>query len=148
MNYTNAGFFATAIATGLAGAIYMLSPAELEQINAAISDAGQTPKTVFLRFPDEQTAKNILSIAGLYVQQDDAGQSDAGQWVLGSQIHALDVIGKIKTAPTITNVDDGVIVGGNDLPGWHVNYIGSVPLPSEVLQYAIQPETPYRDFAR
>lgn len=51
-----------------------------------------------------------------------------GEPMTASHSHALDVIGNIP-----------------DLAGWHVNYVGELPVEWE--QYVVTPEQPVRVFA-
>lgn len=139
MNYTNSEFFATAIALGLNGAAHLLTNDEFDSVAASSSQQ----QTVFLKFQDEQSAKNVLSSVGLF-EYSDAGDS----WITSSHVHALDVIGVIQIPRKVADPDNGEETKVDTLDGFHVNYIGNVPLPSSVLQYAIQPEIPHRDFAK
>lgn len=77
--------------------------------------------TTFLKFPDEDTAKEVLAD---YVTEDG--------WITAGIGWALDPLGTIYR--------DEV-----ELEGWHVNYAGELP---EVAQpYVIEPNNPVRVFA-
>lgn len=141
MNYKQ--LFPVVLSMGLASAAYILTASEQKTVADAISDAG-IPETVFLRFADEQEAIAVLKSAGLYVESD-AGESG---FVLSGPVHALDVVGIIRRPVVVTSPDDVEIPDGIAEPGFHVNYLGMIPLPSDVLAHQIFPTTPYRDFAR
>lgn len=82
--------------------------------------------TIFLKFPDETTAKEVLSD---YIITDEEGNES---WNTSSIGWALDPLGTIYR--------DEV-----ELDGWHVNYAGDLP---EVAQpYIIEPNNPVRVFA-
>ena len=76
--------------------------------------------THYLRFPNEATGIAALEAAGLLTEDDEP--------ITASHSHALDVIGTIP-----------------ELIGWHVNYIGDLPVEWE--QYVVTPEQPVRVFA-
>lgn len=77
--------------------------------------------TTFLKFPDENTAKEVLAD---YVTEDG--------WITAGIGWALDPLGTIYR--------DEV-----ELEGWHVNYAGELP---EIAQpYVIEPNNPVRVFA-
>lgn len=77
--------------------------------------------TIFLKFPDEATAKEVLSD---YVTENG--------WITAGIGWALDPLGTIYR--------DEV-----ELDGWHVNFVGDLP---EVAQpYVIEPNNPVRVFA-
>lgn len=78
--------------------------------------------THYLKFPDEETARNALDAAGFVAD---------GQVIAASHTHAIDVVGEI--------VRDGEI-----FTGWHINYIGN--LPQEWEQYVVNPKNPARMF--
>lgn len=76
---------------------------------------------LFLRFPDPETAEELL--------QDYPG--------------AVDVIGVIaKPTGVMLTTDDGEVPEMAALPGWHVNTRG--PLLDELLPYAVAPAAPVR----
>lgn len=86
--------------------------------------------TTFLKFPDEQTAIDVLA---QFRSTDEQGNPI---WITGSHEHALDVVGIItKTLP-----DETV----QTIPGFHINFIGS--LPEAALPYEVFPVTPSRVF--
>ena len=90
--------------------------------------------THYLRFPDEATAKTVLTD---YLTEDDT-------WITASHSHALDVIGTITRGGEWDD-EGNVITEPTVLDGWHVNYCGDVP--EEWLQYAVWPEQPVRVWA-
>jgi hypothetical protein len=92
--------------------------------------------TLFLKFTDEDEARNALSD---YISE--------GEWVTDSHTHSLSVIGMIYK-PT-GNI---IHLGGEHsypemapIPGYHVNFIGA--LPESLTQYLVTPANPTRVFA-
>jgi hypothetical protein len=79
--------------------------------------------TIYLRFPDETTARSALSV------YFDA----VNGWITASLVHALDPVG------TLYNDD------GTPMEGWHVNFIGELPQAAQ--PYAITPSNPRVVFA-
>lgn len=77
--------------------------------------------TTFLKFPDEQTAIDVLA---QFRSTDEEGNPI---WVTGSHEHALDIVGEIP-----------------DVAGYHINFAGS--LPEAALPYEVFPVTPSRVF--
>jgi hypothetical protein len=88
--------------------------------------------TQFLRFPDESAWTAAASEAGFMA--DDT-------LVAYTHDRAIDVIGTITRGGEY----DPEIVAPEVLPGFHVNYIGT--LPSEWEAFLVTPEQPYRVFA-
>lgn len=89
--------------------------------------------TIYLKFPDEATAKAKL-----------ADYYDASGWNTASLNHSLDPIGVLYN-------NDGVFNGlvcttqPTQKVGWFVNFIGI--LPTSAQPYVINPITPDRIFA-
>jgi len=94
---------------------------------------------IFLRFPDETTGLSELETAGFIVQDEDGVK----QVVTASHSYALDVIG-IITEGGEWDEDGNVIIPPITLNGWHVNYLGEVPVGWD--QYIVTPENPVRLF--
>ena len=78
--------------------------------------------TIYLRFPDEATAKNAMAM----FYGDDA-------WNVASLAHTLDPLGTLYG-------DDGY-----PLDGWHLNFIGD--LPEAAQSYVLTPTNPRVVFA-
>ncbi len=89
--------------------------------------------TIYLRFPDEATAKAVLAD---YLTEDDT-------WITASHTHALDVIGTISRGGE-WDMEGNVITPPEVLSGWHVNYVGEVP--EEWEPFIVTPEQPVRVF--
>ena len=105
-----------------------------------MTDEILTPPTpTFFRFPDEATGMACLRVAGLIYLDED----DTEHFFTASHIHALDVIGEIQRGGE-WDEDGTVITPPEVLPGWHVNYRGSLPEGWE--QYTVTPENPVRVF--
>jgi hypothetical protein len=95
--------------------------------------------THYLRFPDEQTAKDLLETAGLYAPETQTFKQ-------ADHDFALDVIGDIYETLGTYNPETGEeLTSPVKLSGYHVNYIGT--LPEEWQQYVVNPSNPYRVFA-
>ena len=93
--------------------------------------------TVFLKFPDEDTAKSVL--AG-YV-------SEEGEWIRDSHAHSLDPVGVIyrPTGNMLTDESGVEYPEMTAIVGYHVNFIGDLPaIPSA---YIVTPINPVRIFA-
>ena len=98
--------------------------------------------THFLRFPDETTGLAALDAAGL-LRTDEDGHTKP---ITASLTHALDVVGVIYRAGTFDETGE-VITPPIPRPGWHVNYLGTLPDGWE--QYLVEPPPlrPSRVFA-
>ena len=93
--------------------------------------------TTFLKFPDEATAKAVLSE---YV-------SDDGEWVTDSHTHSLDPVGVIyqPTGNILTDENGIEYPEMTASDGYHVNFFGDLPaIPSA---YIVTPLNPVRIFA-
>ncbi len=98
--------------------------------------------TNYLRFPDEATGMTALTDAGLYVEPIG---NNPGYFRQADHDFALDVVGVI-TEGGVYDIETGEeLVPPTVLPGWHVNYIGTMPASWD--QYVVTPEAPYRVFA-
>ena len=97
----------------------------------------------FLRFPDETTGMAALDAAGLIYTDDDGNQAP----ITASLDHALDVVGVIYRAGTFDAETGEMITPPIPRPGWHVNYLGTLPDGWE--QYVVEPPPlrPSRVFA-
>lgn len=93
--------------------------------------------TTFLKFPDESTAKTVLST---YVSAD-------GDWITDSHTHSLDPIGVIyqPTGNMLTDENGVEYSEMAAIAGYHINFLGDLPaIPSA---YIVHPTTPARIFA-
>ncbi len=92
--------------------------------------------TIFLMFSDEQEAVENLA---------DFRQED--QWMTHHEGNNIDVIGIIyKPDGTTSTTEDGIKVNNmTPIPGFHVNFIGS--LPTSLAEFQVFPKTPTRIFA-
>jgi hypothetical protein len=97
--------------------------------------------TTYLRFPDEATGMAALDAAGFTTTNDD------GDTVVltASHTHALDVVGLIYRGGTYDPDTGEVITPPTPRPGWHVNYIGTLPDGWDA--YVVEPLRPSRVFA-
>ena len=97
--------------------------------------------THYLRFPDESTGMAALDAAGLLRTDEDGNQAP----ITASLDHALDVVGVIYRAGTFDPETGEVITPPTPRPGWHVNYIGTLPDGWDA--YVVEPQRPSRVFA-
>ena len=96
--------------------------------------------THYLKFPDETTGLAALDAAGL-LRTDEDGHSKP---ITASLDHALDVVGVIYRAGTFDAETGEVITPQIPRPGWHVNYIGTLPDGWDA--YVVEPLRPSRVF--
>jgi hypothetical protein len=97
--------------------------------------------THYLKFPDETTGMAALDAAGLIYTDDDGNQAP----ITASLDHALDVVGTIYRSGTIDAETGEMITPPIPRPGWHVNYIGTLPDGWDA--YVVEPLRPSRVFA-
>ena len=97
--------------------------------------------THYLKFPDEATGMAALDAAGL-LRTDEDGHTKP---ITASLDHALDVVGTIYRAGTFDAETGEVITPPILRPGWHVNYIGTLPDGWDA--YVVEPLRPSRVFA-
>ena len=97
--------------------------------------------TYYLRFPDETTGMAALDAAGL-LRTDEHGHTKP---ITASLNHALDVVGVIYRSGTFDTETGDVITPPTPRPGWHVNYIGTLPDGWDA--YVVEPQRPSRVFA-
>ena len=93
--------------------------------------------TIFLKFPDEATAKTVL---------DDYVSAD-GAWITDSHTHSLDPVGVIyrPTGNVLTDENGIEYPEMAAIAGYHINFLGK--LPGLAHDYIIYPDTPARVFA-
>jgi hypothetical protein len=99
--------------------------------------------TIFLKFPDQQTAIQALKDVNLWLESDEYTGPK-----LNSLEHSLDIIGIITQGGEYSFDESGdmiTVVEPITLDGWHINYIGNLPANWE--QYFVTPQKPYRVFA-
>ena len=89
----------------------------------------------FLKFPDEKIALVKLKSAGFVNEEDKI--------ITASHYHFIDVVG-IITQGGEYDKEGNVIVKPTTLPGWHINYVGELPIEWE--EYLVTPEFPVRVF--
>ena len=89
--------------------------------------------THFLKFPDETTGLAALDAAGL-LRTDEDGHTKP---ITASLTHALDVVGVIYRSGTFNTETGEMITPPIPRPGWHVNYLGTLPDGWE--QYLVEP---------
>ena len=97
--------------------------------------------THYLKFPDETTGMAALDAAGL-LRTDEDGHTKP---ITASLTHALDVVGVIYRSGTIDAETGEMITPPIPRPGWHVNYIGTLPDGWDA--YVVEPLRPSRVFA-
>ena len=97
--------------------------------------------TIFLRFPDEQTATDTLKSLDLWVESEDYSGPRPS-----ATVRAIDIVGTIvRSADTGEVNEDGYpIIEQTTLPGYHINLLGE--LPNELAQYIVEPTNPQRVF--
>ena len=89
----------------------------------------------FLRFPDESAWIAAATEAGFLI--DDTLTAYTHEW-------AVDVVGTITRGGEFDE-DGKVLVKPTTLPGFHVNFAGTLPDGWE--QFLVTPADPYRVFA-
>jgi hypothetical protein len=89
----------------------------------------------FLKFPNEKTSLSKLKSAGFINEENEI--------ITASHNHSIDVIG-IITQGGEYDKEGNVIVQPTTLPGWHINYVGELPIEWE--EYLVTPEFPVRVF--
>jgi hypothetical protein len=92
--------------------------------------------TKYLRFADASAWAAAAAGAGFITDDTLAAYTHD---------YAIDVIGAISRGGEYDPETGEVIVAPEVLPGFHVNYIGT--LPSEWEKFLVTPEQPYRVFA-
>jgi hypothetical protein len=94
-------------------------------------------RTIYLKFPDEQTAKSVL----------EGFIDEEGRWITASHRHAIDPIGTLyaPTGKMLEGAEGGEYPELAPIDGWHANFIGE--LPEAALPYIIEPSNPKRRFA-
>lgn len=105
--------------------------------------------TYFLRFPDEETAKSILSQIGIYIETAPATDTEPSQgYYRDADIGwAFDLIGTITKGGEWDPETGEEITPPIEVPGWHANYAAK-ELPPELEPYNLDPKpsTPSRVF--
>lgn len=95
--------------------------------------------THYLRFPDKQTAEDLLKTAGFYIEESET-------FMQADHHFALDIIGDIYEKQGVYDLETGKEISPPvKFSGYHVNYIGSLPEGWE--QYLVNPIDPHRVFA-
>ena len=97
--------------------------------------------THFLRFPDETTGMAALDAAGLLYTDEDGHTKP----ITATLDWAIDVVGTIYRAGTFDPETGEVITPPTPRPGWHVNFIGTLPDGWDA--YVVEPQRPSRVFA-
>lgn len=93
--------------------------------------------THYLRFPDEQTFRSATFIAGLC--------NEEGTYVQYTHDHAMDIVGVLMNNDAVIDSDGAVVTPATPMAGWHVNYIGELPLGWD--GFLVNPAAPRRVFA-
>ena len=88
----------------------------------------------FLRFPDESTWITAATEAGFLIDDTLTAYTHG---------HAIDVVGTIIRGGEY-NEDGKVLVKPTTLPGFHVNFAGTLPNGWDV--FLVKPTNPYRVF--
>jgi hypothetical protein len=91
--------------------------------------------TYYLKFPNEKTAKQLLEKAGFLDEDKNI--------ISCTHDYAIDVVGVI-TEGGECDEEGNVITQPITLSGWHINYVGELPV--ELEQYLVTPENPVRVF--
>jgi hypothetical protein len=89
----------------------------------------------FLRFPNESTWTTAATEAGFLIDDTLTAYTHG---------HAIDVVGTITRGGEYDE-DGKVLVKPTTLPGFHVNYAGTLPAGWD--DYLVEPANPYRVFA-
>jgi hypothetical protein len=89
----------------------------------------------FLRFPDESAWTAAATEAGFLIDDTLTAYTHG---------HAIDVVGTITRGGEYDE-DGKVLVKPTTLPGFHVNFAGT--LPDGWDDYLVEPANPYRVFA-
>ena len=96
---------------------------------------------IFLRFPDQETGLNELRGHGFTTIAEDGSE----RVITATLNWAIDVVGTIYRAGTFDAETGEVITPPTPRPGWHVNFIGT--LPDGWDSYVVEPLRPSRVFA-
>jgi hypothetical protein len=91
--------------------------------------------TYYLKFPNEKTAKQLLEKAGFLDEDKNI--------ISCTHDYAIDVVGVITEGGEYDE-EGNVITQPITLSGWHINYVGELPV--ELEQYLVTPENPVRVF--
>ena len=101
--------------------------------------------TIYLRFPDQATWLEAASTAGFMGTDDEDNEFLVGY----THDRAIDVVGVLYNDDGVYDVDedgeDIVVSPPTVMPGWHVNYQGTLPEGWE--EYEVTPVNPKRVFA-
>ena len=99
--------------------------------------------THYLKFPDETTGMAALDAAGLLYTDEDGNTKP----ITASLDHALDLVEVLYRVATFDPETGEMITPPIPRPGWHVNYLGTLPDGWE--QYLVEPPPlkPSRVFA-
>jgi hypothetical protein len=95
----------------------------------------------FLRFTDESTWTSAATAAGFFSEPDEDGNTTLAAY---THDRAIDVVGPI-TRDGEYDEDGKVLVKPTTLPGFHVNFAGTLPDGWE--EFVVTPANPYRVFA-
>ena len=99
----------------------------------------------FFRFTDEVAWVTAAKAAGFYVTVTDDEGVESEVLQAYTRDHAIDVIGVLYNDDGVYNEEGEVITLPTVIPGWHVNYLGTLPEGWEAFE--VTPEQPKRIFA-
>jgi hypothetical protein len=97
----------------------------------------------YLRFTNEAESIAVANLLNAISITDEGPRL-----VRFTKQYALDVIGELVLSATL-DTNGNQTTPAKTLPGWHVNMriLDGSPLPPELEQYVVTPETPYRVWA-
>jgi len=99
----------------------------------------------FFRFTDEAAWVTASKAAGFYVTVTDDEGFESEILQAYTRDHAIDVIGVLYNDDGVYNEEGEVITLPTVIPGWHVNYLGTLPEGWEAFE--VTPKQPKRIFA-
>ena len=101
-----------------------------------------TMHDLFLKFPDEQTANEVL-----FDEHVHLGDGDIVETTKVPKYTAVDVVGTIyKPTGKVIQTAEGEVPEMKPLEGWHINVRHTEEAP-ELEQYRVEPKAPQRMWA-
>lgn len=103
----------------------------------------------FFRFTDEEAWLTAARAAGFMTTVTDDEGNETEQLLAYTHDRAIDVVGVLYNDDGVYDVDedgeDILVSPPTVMPGWHVNYLGTLPEGWE--EFEVTPENPKRIFA-
>lgn len=107
--------------------------------------------TYYLKFASQEEADQKLTEVN-YLRTYEEDEEVRTFYTVGDIPGGIDIVGEIWNDDGVYEIDEetgeiSVISEPTKKDGWHVNIILASPLPKELEQFVVFPETPYRVFA-